>query len=120
MSKLCTGPTVRPQTRFSAVTWQADTTCRDTAGMNKDSRAVLLCGSPMCGSYPQTPAHGAGKDHECCRGSPQYATFQTLVLEPCIGVRSMGPGWGLGMTWRLNSALDHHLGVQAGMANPGL
>lgn len=71
-------------------------TCRGKAEKNKDSRAVLFCGSPMCDSYPQTPAHWAGKDHECCRGSPQYTTFQTLVLEPCVGVRSMGPVWG----WR--------------------
>lgn len=64
---------------------------------------------------------GAGKDHECCWGSPhrlQRLMAQTLVLEPCPSLRFHGPS--LGMMWSFTSALGHHLGVQAVMASPGL
>lgn len=69
-------------------------TCRGKAEKNKDSRAVLLCGSP-CASYPDS-CTVSWQGPRVLQGVAPRHYISDSWLEPCIGVRSMGPAWG----WR--------------------
>ena len=75
-------------------------TCRGKAEKNKDSCAVLLCGCPLCDSYPQTPLHWSWQGPRVLQGiTPiDYRDLWCGLLcwNPVLVFVSMGPVWG----WR--------------------
>lgn len=64
---------------------------------------MLLCGSPKCDSYPQTPAHWSWQGPRVLQGIAPIdyrdLEFRLSGWNPVLVFASMGPVWG--MMWRL-------------------